>query len=303
MSRATPSLPDDILRKEVRGICKRYRIESEAVQEMLEANFARHPALLQKIAEQHPEHDVTRLSDYKRVMKETKKQVYYRLRQYQRDREAQEQVRARLAALVAAGASPAEVKPVIQHLLQTHVSTQERAPVYPAFYRRLFDLVGPPRTVLDLGCGLHPLSYPFHDPTTRPEVYVALDRAEESIQGVATLTPLVHPTRLIAACADLGEVSWTAYMEEAGASAFDLAFLLKLVPVVHRLQPEAVEKLLAVPAQRLLVTASTEALTRRENIRRREDRILRTFIQQARRPVIADFEVGTEFGYLLGPRR
>jgi 16S rRNA (guanine(1405)-N(7))-methyltransferase len=302
MSRVASTIPDDLLRKEVRGICKRYRIEPEEVRDLLEANFARHPDLIQKIAEQHPEHDVTRLSDYKSVVKETKKQVYYRLRQYQRDREAQAQAHARLAALIAEEAPPSEVEPVVQQLLQTHVSTQERAPVYPAFYRRLFDLVEPPRTVLDLGCGLHPLSYPFHDPATRPEVYVALDRAEESTNVVATFAPYVRPARLVAACQDLGQVSWADYTD-AGPAAFDLAFLLKLVPVVHRLQPEAVENLMAVPARHLLVTASTEALTRRENIRRREDRILQAFIQQTRRPVIADVEVGTEFGYLLGPRR
>ena len=302
MSRVASTIPDDLLRKEVRGICKRYRIEPEEVRDVLEANFARHPDLIQKIAEQHPEHDVTRLSDYKRVLKETKKQVYYRLRQYQRDRETQEQAHARLAALVAEEAPPSEVEPAVQQLLQTHVSTRERAPVYPAFYRRLFDLVEPPRTVLDLGCGLHPLSYPFHNPETRPEVYVALDRAEKSTNVVATLAPYVHPARLVAVCQDLGQMSWADYTD-AGPSTFDLAFLLKLVPVVHRLQPEAVENLMAVPARYLLVTASTEALTRRENIRRREDRILQAFIQQTRRPVIADFEVGTEFGYLLGPHR
>jgi 16S rRNA (guanine(1405)-N(7))-methyltransferase len=46
-------------------------------------------------------------------------------------------------------------------LLKMHASTRERVSLLGAFYTRLFGLTGVPRVVLDLACGLHPLSFPW----------------------------------------------------------------------------------------------------------------------------------------------
>ncbi len=46
-------------------------------------------------------------------------------------------------------------------LLALHRSTAERLEAYPALYRRLFALTGTPRRLLDLSCGLNPVSWPY----------------------------------------------------------------------------------------------------------------------------------------------
>ncbi len=46
-------------------------------------------------------------------------------------------------------------------ILQSHKSTQERFPSYEPFYISLFKITGKPKIILDLACGLNPLSFPW----------------------------------------------------------------------------------------------------------------------------------------------
>ncbi|MEM4244827.1 MAG: hypothetical protein QW404_00050 [Candidatus Nanoarchaeia archaeon] len=46
-------------------------------------------------------------------------------------------------------------------ILQSHKSTQERFSSYEPFYISLFRVTGKPKTILDLACGLNPLSFPW----------------------------------------------------------------------------------------------------------------------------------------------
>jgi len=48
-----------------------------------------------------------------------------------------------------------------EKLLETHLSTKERISIYPAIYKKIFAITGKPKIILDLGCGMNPLSYPF----------------------------------------------------------------------------------------------------------------------------------------------
>ena len=46
-------------------------------------------------------------------------------------------------------------------VLSQHASTAERIPIMAQFYAQLFRAVGQPEVILDLACGLHPLSFPW----------------------------------------------------------------------------------------------------------------------------------------------
>lgn len=48
-----------------------------------------------------------------------------------------------------------------KEILSLHRSTAERLPYYEAVYKKIFSVTGKPQTILDLGCGLNPLSLPF----------------------------------------------------------------------------------------------------------------------------------------------
>ena len=50
-----------------------------------------------------------------------------------------------------------------QSVMSFHRSTKERLPILPAFYSKIFSEIGPIHSILDLACGLNPLTLPWMD--------------------------------------------------------------------------------------------------------------------------------------------
>ena len=46
-------------------------------------------------------------------------------------------------------------------MLKLHKSTKERLPYYEEIYKKIFDITGKPKSILDLACGLNPLAYNY----------------------------------------------------------------------------------------------------------------------------------------------
>lgn len=46
-------------------------------------------------------------------------------------------------------------------ILETHSSSRERLEFYERLYKQLFKSIGKPKTIVDLGCGLNPFSFPL----------------------------------------------------------------------------------------------------------------------------------------------
>ncbi len=290
-------LPDEILEHEVVEICKRYKIDPENAREILLRSFADQPMLLQKIMDRYSHEDVTRYREYKEIIKNARKQVYYYLRQYQRDKKGKVELDNQLELLIQNSADSSQISQVVTDLLLTHVSTEERSPCYQDFYRYLFDLIESPKSIIDIGCGLHPLSYPFHA-QSNTVTYLAIDNAPEVIHTLSIFAPYAKPTNLIPVCSAINKITWAEYLID-GNKSFELAFMLKLIPVIYRQEREVLTQLANVPADMILVTASSEALTRKQNISNREDSVLREFMKIANRKIVSNFNIGNEFGYLL----
>lgn len=68
--------------------------------------------------------------------------------------------RQRLSAAFASG-DAAQVQAVCRDLLRVHDSTRERLELLDTFYPAIWSITGAPHTLLDIACGLNPLSYPW----------------------------------------------------------------------------------------------------------------------------------------------
>jgi len=350
---AESPIPEDLLSREAEDIASRYRVSIEEAEAALSEAFAAAPDLARRVRERHAQEDVTRWRDYREVIKKCRKDMYYGLRRYYRAPASAERLVEEFEREVEASARPERIEELRRELLAAHTSTRERLEHYAEFYERFFELVGAPSTLLDVGCGMHPLSYPFAGHGERTELYVALDRDMRAMRALGAYARLVGPGRLVPLYASLADGAWverlpcpaplgTAAKPHPGSgrlqgraavsgsigdvmlphrllrppcittlrsasgqrsgfcnSAFDLAVMLKVVPVLSRLDRAAVEGLGAVPARRLLLTGSAESMTRRQRIEARERGVLKRFIEQSGRRIVGEFRAGNEFGYLV----
>ncbi len=130
--------------------------------------------------------------------------------------------------------SDAQIKGTCRHILEQHSSTRERLPILDHFYPAIFSVTGRPASLLDLGCGLNPLTLPWMSlaPATR---YVALDIDANRIRFLNRYLDLTGFEPL-ARCQDV--------LTHPPADAADLALLLKMSPTLERQEPGATLRLI-----------------------------------------------------------
>jgi len=286
-------LPEELIDQEVKSICCRYKIEPEFAQKHLNEIILRHPKLIKKIQENRCSH-IIRLKAYKQFIKDVKKTIYYQLRQYHQDAIDQSCLKDRLSDIDCE--VPEKQNQILKDMLAIHISSKERQPYYDQFYKQLFNLIDPPETIIDIGCGLHPLSYPFN--TKMPlKSYLAIDKDASVIELLQLYAPHILPIRLKAVCMDIKDIVWSDFLDQG--TKFDLAMMLKLIPVLNRQNKSLITQLLNIPSDRILVTGNIEAMTRHENIRRKEEQLLRRYIEMTGRDVFASFQIDNEFGMMI----
>ena len=75
---------------------------------------------------------------------------------------------------------------LIDEMLECHTSTKERLPYYGIVYTKLSKLIGAPKKIFDLGCGLNPLSYPYMQAVGWSPYIVASDVSSGDMLFLAT---------------------------------------------------------------------------------------------------------------------
>ncbi len=105
-------------------------------------------------------------SEYKRIIKSLRAELRRIHGVFQRKNQKKRQ---ELIKKLSKTTNNEEKKTIIREILKTHQSTLERMNYYEEAYKKIFSITGKPKKILDLGCGLNPLSYYFLD--CKPEYY------------------------------------------------------------------------------------------------------------------------------------
>ncbi|MFC2029418.1 hypothetical protein ACFLWA_01670 [Chloroflexota bacterium] len=130
--------------------------------------------------------------------------------------------------------SETEIRNACRHILERHSSTQERLPDLAQFYDSIFRITGRPNSILDLGCGLNPLTFPWMGLAAGTQ-YVALDIDRPRIEFLNCYLVLAGLEPL-ARCQDL--------LVEAPADDADLSLLLKMSPTLEHQERGSTQRLL-----------------------------------------------------------
>ncbi len=115
-----------------------------------------------------------------------------------------------------------------------HYSTRERLKVLDRFYAGIFSLLPPIYSVLDLGCGLHPLSIPWMPLEERTEYY-AYDIYEDLAEFLNGYLTVVNVE---------GSAQARDILQNPPRIKVDLAFLLSAIPCLEQIEKSAGLKVL-----------------------------------------------------------
>ena len=271
----------------------RYRISADQAKGQIVRTWRGHQALRALARKTPSPRALARTRLYRQAASQAKKDIYYRLRRYrpQPDAFALGLDRLRRAA------TDAESQAAREALARSHASTAERWPDLEGFLERTQPVWGDCATLLDVGCGLMPLLFPFNPTPGRIQRYVACDRDAACIEAVNAHAQALAGV-LEGRVWDIEE-GWEALAAQTGIRRYDVAFLLKLVPVVARQQPGLLATLAAAPADWLVVTGSRQALARRQDISRRERAVVGSFAKRHGLAVEWEFETPSELGLVM----
>lgn len=177
---------------------------------------------------------------HKEAVKATKNQLHQSAAVYQSGRMAYDRW---LDELRDAWPDEAARRPLLRQLMTAHSSTNERLPILDDFYSRIFDLLPPIHSVLDIACGLNPLALPWM-PLVPNASYLAVDIFTDQVDFLNdffSLFPLA------------GQAETRDVLTDCPAEPVDLALILKTIPCLEQMEKDAGRRLLEQVSARYLV--------------------------------------------------
>jgi 16S rRNA (guanine(1405)-N(7))-methyltransferase len=152
-------------------------------------------------------------------------------------------------------ADPAALRAACAGVMSRHASMRERMPLLDRFYAEIFAGLPPPRSVLDLGCGLHPLALPWMG-LPPDAVYRCYDIDAELIAFL---------NRFFAIVGVDGHAALRDLAAAPPGDAADIALALKLLPSLDHLAGDAGAALLrGLRARHVLISFPARSLGGRQ---------------------------------------
>ncbi len=298
-SQALESLAKDFAAK----LAERYRIDSESAYAATLEMWMNNRKLCDQAAREPDPQRLKRTRIYKQAAEKAKASTYNSLRKYKQQAERMTDGVSTLIELADQGVDSTDPRATAarDQIVGSHVSTRERLPDLDGFHTHLFELIPEPTSILDIGCGLQPLLYPFHDAGQITSTYLGLDRDASVVEAVDTWARVIGGERLEARQWSLSE-GFDGVVGPEPNGEFKLALGLKLIPVLSRQERKRLPLFRDVPAQRLLITGARHAMVKRRSIERRERASLVGFADELGFEVLETFETPTELGLLLETR-
>jgi len=148
-------------------------------------------------------------------------------------------------------------------LLKSHQSTKERLKFYPEFYKSIFAVTGKPESIIEIGCGMHPLSLECSG--IGKVEYLA---ADISMKDLKIVQEYFNQNKRIKGRTLLFDAVRDEYNFR---KKYDLCFVLKLFEILettksHRLTEDIVNQL---PAKWVAASFSTKTLSNKPMTRAR----------------------------------
>ncbi len=146
-------------------------------------------------------------------------------------------------------------RPLLRQLMAAHSSTNERLAILDDFYPRIFALLPPIHTVLDIACGLNPLALPWMS-LAPDSTYLAVDVFADQVLFLNDFFQLAQVA---------GRAESRNVLTDCPTAPVDLALILKTIPCLEQMEKDAGRRLLEqVQARHLVISFPSRSLGGRE---------------------------------------
>lgn len=147
-------------------------------------------------------------------------------------------------------------------LLSSHKSSAERLDFYSEIYENIFFYTGKPKSILDLACGLNPLSFPWMG--LKKVKYFASELTEEGSRFIQSYFDIMKPFGLD------GKAFAMDLMKLKQLPKTDVCFLFKVLDSLEDLEQDYSKELLKkIPSKYIVVSFPTMSIGGKNPIRQR----------------------------------
>jgi 16S rRNA (guanine(1405)-N(7))-methyltransferase len=153
--------------------------------------------------------------------------------------------RQRLLTTLPKGPADPVLKEFCLATMRLHASTRERLPILAPFYAEIFSRLPPVHSILDLGCGLNPLSVPWMNLPSQVE-YLAVDVFEDIVGFLRFFFQHIGMN---------GQALCMNIIDNIPTRNFDLVLALKVIPCLEQLDRDFGIKLLRTLSAPFLVVS------------------------------------------------
>lgn len=142
-------------------------------------------------------------------------------------------------------------KVACREILMLHASTQERLPILDEFYEKIFSELPRVNSILDVACGLNPLTIPWM-PLEKGARYYACDIYQDMVAFLDRSIPLFG----VEGGAEVCDV-----IASPPDQSVDLALILKAIPCLEQVDKDAGTRLLdSINARHIVVSYPVSSL-------------------------------------------
>jgi len=157
-----------------------------------------------------------------------------------------------------------EINKITNQLLSMTLSTKERINDYENIYKKIFEIAGTPNIIIDLGCGLNPLSYPYMN--LKKLNYYAYDIDEEDMKFLNEYFRIMKAKGLNGRASILN-IRNTEELSKLPNS--DIIFLFKIIDIINQSEKnyKASEELIKALTQKskyVVASFATRTITRKQ---------------------------------------
>ncbi len=118
-----------------------------------------------------------------------------------------------------------ELRDICLEMMKCHSSTKERILIINDFYSKIFSILPPVNSIVDIGCGLHPLSIPWM-PLGKNTKYYAYDIYSDLIEFLSKFMQIININ---------GNAECRDTIQSPPDIKVDLAFILKSIPCFEQI--------------------------------------------------------------------